>query len=1342
MRLAKLTVTGFKSFADKTEFTFDQPITGVVGPNGCGKSNVVDAIKWVLGERSSKALRGTEMLDVIFAGSAARKPLGMASVVLSFENPPITARSVETRPGAHAGEVALDADSGEAAGLGEHDPHSALDFSQRGRRALPIDADVVDVERRLYRDGTSEYLINAKRARLRDIRELFMDTGVGADAYSIIEQGKVDAMLMASPQERRTVFEEAAGVAKYRQRRVEAQRKLERTTANLGVAREQLDSTERRLRIVKGQATKARQFQALDARLRALRMTLGVRQFDELHARIAWLTAQLTGLDEVRTKALTALTQHEHAKQEAEFSRHELGESLRAAEATLAGANLSVQNAQERARSAGVAAEQLRQQLESDAKRLGEVEQREAQLKAAEDEAGTQLAELCERQAQGEEALSARSAARAQAQSALAGQRQQQGERRALVATLDRQRAGVLAGIEQGQRRTAGLREQAGRVESRLAAALAESQRLTGVRDGLTSSADAHRSSAAELDARAAELDARAQRLAGDRRELAGQLAQGEQAHARVESRRATLHEMVANRVGLAQAVRGVLDAKARGTGFASVQAVLADLIEADTRHAHIVEAALGPYLQALVVGTLADVPGMDQLAGLAGRVTFAAMHAPARDAGTREHAASSPSSGDQSVEPSAREPEVYIPGVSRVRGLVRPRTVGPRPGRETTSTAEPVPSELGSDVAGVAALLDRVLRATYLVGDLDAAMMLRASGLLGRPGEARFVTRAGEVLEADGRVTAGPVSTDDEAGGLLARRSELEDLATQAQSLQAQVRSQRAALGTLDADAASLASDLAQTRSALAEQRRLLAQDEARAEQMARELERLEREQVGHRSELDAHHARTAQSEAELTDLAQRALAMAAQLQEATQTLAELDASVARAQREAEDELEHITQAKVELGRLAEQLQGLRRERQRAEQQLADCQRQRQHFIEARAQRQDRLDQLAVEARQAQGLAEAGLAEVEAARAVVVTLASQRESAAALVAQASARLTESRASAERVQREWHSLEIAKREAEVKRENLEDRFEHELGTGLPALHAEFIQMLDAGQTEAVTLTMPDPDEGQREASELARTIKALGNVNLDAIEEEGTLAGRNEDLARQVQDLDAAQKQLADLIDKLDQASRGRFKETFELIQRHFAGEDGMFRKLFGGGKAEVRLMPLVKDGVETDQTDWLESGIEIIAKPPGKEPRSISQLSGGEKSMTAVALLMSIFRSKPSCFCVLDEVDAALDDANVDRFCRVVENFTDRSHFIVITHHKRTMHMANQLYGVTMQERGVSTRVSVKIDQVGADGRIAVEQSKGQGPTQAQTGDGALRRGLAAMTGAPAVVG
>ena len=314
MRLAKVTIAGFKSFADPVEIRFDSPKVGIVGPNGCGKSNIVDAIKWVLGERSAKSLRGEAMLDVIFAGSAGRKPLGAASVTLSFDNPVI-------RPDSK-------------------DPSH--------RRALALDTDTVDVGRRLYRDGRSEYLLNGTICRLKDVRELFMDTGVGANTYSIIEQGKVSAMLTGSPVERRTLIEEAAGVSKFKARKLEASRKLERTEVNLVRVREQLASTERRLRIVRGQAVKARKFKELDVRYRELRTELTLDQYHELQERLTGLTSRLADLNEQCRGLEVHLHELDEQSQQAELDRHERQEARQELDRRLSGNEGAVRQAEQR----------------------------------------------------------------------------------------------------------------------------------------------------------------------------------------------------------------------------------------------------------------------------------------------------------------------------------------------------------------------------------------------------------------------------------------------------------------------------------------------------------------------------------------------------------------------------------------------------------------------------------------------------------------------------------------------------------------------------------------------------------------------------------------------------------------------------------------------------------------------------------------------------------------------------------------------------------------------------------------------------------------------------------
>ncbi|MGD9688274.1 MAG: chromosome segregation protein SMC [Phycisphaerales bacterium] len=1305
MRLAKLTLAGFKSFADRTEFTFDEAITAIVGPNGCGKSNVVDAIKWVLGERSSKSLRGTEMMDVVFAGSAGRKPLGMASVTLTFDNPPMavgSAGAAQLGAALPADEAPADAEGESAEVAGTIDDASGVidagvRLGRNGlRRALPIESDTVEVERRLHRDGTSEYLINGKRARLRDIRELFMDTGVGADSYCIIEQGKVDAMLLAGPQERRVIFEEAAGVARFKARRIEATRKLERTESNLVRAREQLDSTERRLRLVKGQAAKARTFKQLDDELRSLRVALALHQYHDLRERLNGLTSQLAALESTRGEAQARVGELEASRQQAELARHELADQVRRLESERQAAEHAEQSARQHAAAETAAAQSAQAQLDHDQAALTDLESQQDQTAQAHARAEEQIAGLSDGLAGAERNLAELSARRAEVLERLASLRSDLGQARATAANIDRERAALLSAVEQDQRRAAVISEQLGRLGTKAAgnqqqrdAAAASIQESAGL-------AASHRADLEHAEREHADLLSRADRLAGDRRELADRLTEFEQRHARLEGRRATLAEMEQSRVGLGEAVKRALDARARGEGFGGVLGVLADAIDVDASMATAVEAALGENLQALIVRSAADVPGEAELAALGGRLIFAPMLAPGVP---------------------AIDDYMAMPGVTSIRGAVRLR------GHASDASD-------ASHQAGVSTLLDRLLARTFLVRDLEAATLLAAGPAAGSG--ARFVTRSGAVMEADGRVSAGPLSV--EAGsGVLARRSELAQIHADLARAAEQLEHERRTLLAADAEAAELSARVSESRLRAEQARRALGAEQVRSEHLASEAERLEREKNVLGEEIAALAERSLALDREQADVRERAESLGRLHAEQVDRVRAMEEHLAQVQAQAEAMVESMTQAKVEVGRAGEQLASVRRERQRLQAALDEGERRARNLRQQVAARSGAL----AEHRRA---VDESLVSANAARAAatqlegqVVTLRESLDRAAAQSAEVGEALVIAREHAQHVERDWHSVETSRREIEVRRETLEDRTNQEIGLDLATAYPAHRDLEDGLFPQGF-----DPPSAQARTDVLREEIRRLGNVNLDAIDEESQLAGQNEQLAAQVADLDSARTQLEDLIERLAEASRGRFEQTFRAVEEHFAGQDGMFRKLFGGGKAEIRLLPVVRDGVEspTGETDWLESGIEIIAKPPGKEPRSISQLSGGEKSMTAVALLMAIFRSKPSCFCVLDEVDAALDDANVDRFCRTIQAFTDTSHFIVITHHKRTMHSADQLYGVTMQERGVSKRVSVKIDQIGPDGRI---RSTAGGdvqdpPAPGHVPDGALRRGLAAL--------
>ncbi len=1335
MRLSKLTLSGFKSFADRTEFVFDDAVTGVVGPNGCGKSNIVDAIKWVLGERSSKSLRGKEMIDVIFAGSAGRKPAGMASVVLTFDNPilerpitldpepdaemdPQTDGEVDERAeeAPHLNGEAMEPDgeaSGDDDGLGsEEEGHGSASHAAREddagnetnsaapsaaeaadserlaadseesseivierpavrRRGLPVDTDTVEVERRLYRDGKSQYLINGKLARLKDIRALFLDTGIGADAYSIIEQGKVDAMLLASPTERRSIFEEAAGIARYKQQRTESLRKLEKTERNLEQTREQLSATERRLRIVKGQASKARRFQELDAELRAWRTALALEQYDELRSRLDGLTSRLSVLQVERDDAAGLVDELEQARQEAELARHDVLSAQRRLEQERSEARHGIETATQRRAMAERGLADHRRQAELDDARLKELADRLGELESELEDCRSQIAAKAEAVDEAERVLDAASTERAEAAQQLAGRKQELDAKRSGVARIERERTQLAASAEGESRRIESVREQRDRLGHRLA-------EIAGEREKLEVSAEEKEAGVASIEADAARLDAEAKaksesisRVAADRGQLAEQVAELEQRHIRLDSRRQTLQEMVESREGFGDAVREVLRRREAGEeAFGGVIAPLTDLIEADAEHAAQLEAALGPMLQALVVPSLDDLPSPEALASLEGRVVFLSLRGGA---------------GRLDIDPALR------PRVTSLRERVH--------GVEAGESVEP---------GAIDGLLDRLLGRSFGVQDLDTALLLGAGPMPG----CRFVTADGVVVEPDGRVIAGPTSGEDGAGGLLQRRSELASLEEELAGVDAALVAQRGALEGVDEEAAALSREEASLRQGLADRQRALVSERHALDRVRTDLERLSREQQRLEHERDGHESRLQSLESERAGLVERAEKLAGLLEDESAALAEMEKEAERFLARVEQAGEQATAAKVELGKLSEQLTAARREQGGIQLALDQARRQREqlerHAAEAR-ERTHENERIIAEASERIEACTAQEAEAEAElERVNAELAEADEKSRSI----GERLHGAREQAQRLDRDWQSIEIARREVEVKRETLEERAVEEDRLDLPLEHAAFKAMIASGGVARI-----DQDEASKTIAELRKDIRALGNVNLDAIAEEASLEERNEDLVRQVADLDEAREKLTALIGRLNIVCRDRFGEAFERIKNEFGGPNGMFRKLFGGGRAEVRLMPLIKevDGekVQTDEIDLLESGIEVIAKPPGKEPRSISQLSGGEKTMTAVALLLSIFRSRPSCFCVLDEVDAALDDANVERFGRVVRQFTDRSHFIVITHNKRTMTIADRLFGVTMQERGVSTRVSVRFEQVGEDGEINAKASR-----------------------------
>jgi chromosome segregation protein len=1235
MRLEKLTLSGFKSFADPTEFTFEEPVIGVVGPNGCGKSNVVDAIKWVLGERSARSLRGTAMLDVIFAGSAARKPAGMASVTLTFSNPERDAAAEaawrEEDSAAHEldremieeEDRAEEAEARRRATFVDPDPEighegkSPIRRDVAARRWLPIDTDEVAVTRRLHADGRSEYLINGRKCRLKDIRELFLDTGIGTDAYSIIEQGKVDAMLLANPQERRTILEEAAGVARFRVRKVEAARRLDHAERSLVAVREQLAGTERRLRIVRGQAEKARRFEELDARRRELRRTLLLEQFHELAVRLEGLTSELVRIEQERAEITRTLGDLQERRERTEIGR-DAGETLAAA-------------------------------AEAEAEARREVER----LGSDRAEGASALVESQAKLERSQESLSRLGSERSQ---------------------LAARHAGAVERVESLVR----LREDLDHREAPLERSLAEERTRRDEAAAAQSEAERGRDEAraelAEIGRRAAEIDER-------RGALVEQLDRLRDRRTSVVSRRRLLEEWRQSGEGLDDAVRTVISHPDR---FPWVIGLVGDLLETERVDAALVEAALGSDLQCFATDRRGDVAaGVSTVTEAGGGVSFlpfdAADPRPARS------------------RPLPRE-------AVAIRTLVR------------------VPAHL-------AWLADRLLDDVFAAPTLEHALRWTSRG--GPLEGARVVARDGSVVSREGtiRIAHAAAGAGRRRGnhGWMERRAEAVELARELSEIEAEIAGLSTSEGTLATALEGNRGEAEACSTRIEDSGRRAVEHQVVAERAAAATERLEQEAARLAEQRTELQERFAAANTERDRLAEQQDSLAG-LAEDLQTEVETARDTTSRDRAHLDEItERLNDARESLATRSSEAESSRRRRWDLEQEIEEARRQDavlRDQLQRRADQRERHRETIAEAVEAAGRADAEaetlVAEVEAANRAA-------EEAEAAAREVTERLDGVRERASQVERNHHAIEMSRRELEVRRETLEEQSLEELELDVAQAYRPYREDRDLAGGTAVDL-----ESAREEAETLRREIATLGNVNRDAIAELSELEGRHDDLRKQVEDIDEARGRLEELIERLDEVSRSRFERTFNRVREHFAGTDGMFRKLFGGGSAELALVP-----DEQGHIDWLESGIEIRAKPPGKEPRVLDQLSGGEKAMTAVALLMSIFRSRPAPFCILDEVDAALDEANVERFCQAIRPFLDRSHFIVITHHKRTMSHCDRLYGVTMPQRGVSRRVAVRLEEVRGDGSIAqaaveraaredapplVETFAGEVPTEAAT--------------------
>jgi chromosome segregation protein len=1266
--LKRLELLGFKSFADKTVFEFAPGLTAVVGPNGSGKSNVVDAVRWLLGEQSAKSLRGGEMTDVIFNGSSTRKSLGMAEVTMVFDNRP---RS--NTPGEMGdGKWEMGNEEGPA-GSSSSFPISHLPAPISDQKGpLNIQADEVQVTRRVYRDGVGEYLINGRPCRLKDVKDLFLGSGAGAHAYSIIEQGRVDALLQASPVDRRAIFEEAAGISRFKAKKVESLRRLERVETNLQRLADIIAEVDKQLRSVKLAAGKARSYQEYTARLRELRVAVGLHEYHELTTE---LTAEEAALADVRRRLAESMTRAELWDSDARSAEEALGAveaALRAADGRLAAARQRIAGHRAALASERTAAAELGAALLRARQRTASEQARAAAVAASAHAAASDYHAEADRrndQAARVADLEAEQAERAELLESLRRQEQADGEElfewnlqetqwRNEVVQLEGKRADRARERDAKQRRSeetlgelgsidlelAGLEAAEGEAETRLATAKEALAANRRERERLRAEADRLAQVHAELRAQRSGLASRVEVLEGLERSLEG----------------------------LGTGVREVLGLLAAGPDGADadplagqVVGLVADLLTVPRELAPLIDLALGDAAQRFVVrdGTALDAV-LRSRAPLAGRVSFLPLAGPTDDV-------------DAPADLTGHAAEWAAARADRLVRCERP------------------------DLAG---LPERLLGRTLVVANLAAARAgaarLRAAGREGY----RFVTRAGELLEADGTLTVGAHHAE---AGILSRKSELRELRAAAEVLDqrivacdfelAEVRERAEAT---EAPAWELEQEIAALGQRAGDLRERMARHKARRDDLRDEVE-VSRGELGliveEIAELE-EKAREAKVRSE--DAGRQLAAVKARLAACTQALRTGEADRQRA-------VVTLTEGKVALGQMDERLRALADRYQRLD---ADHRQRLADLAALEGQAADAATRLAA-CELAQLAASAGLAdahrELDAAESEAAGLAARRDAEVARRRELSEQAQAARGAWQALQDEAHGHDLRASELRHRRDAAAARLAEDYQVDLAAEYAarngngemgngkeeEPAAAGDPGAGADATALSPLPfpishlDSVQEEIAELRRKLSRLGSVNLEALDELVEVERRAAGLQSQFDDLAAARDTLTDIITRINTDSRRLFTETFAAVRAHF---QELFRKLFGGGMADV---------VPDNPDDLLESGLEIVARPPGKELRSISLMSGGEKTMTAVALLLAIFRSKPSPFCLLDEVDAALDEANTERLSAVLREFLVLSQFIIITHHKRTMAAADVLYGVTMQESGVSRRVAVRFE-------------------------------------------
>ena len=1198
--LKALELSGFKSFADKTRFEFPAGITVIVGPNGSGKSNIVDAIKWVLGEQSAKSLRGKDMSDVIFKGAGGdngRKPANSATATIVLENK---------------------------------------------ERRFPYDADEVNVSRRVYRSGEAEYLINGETCRLKDIRNMFRGTGIGTDAYSLIEQGKVERMLHANPKERRAIFEEAAGISRFKAKKVEAERRLSRVEGNLIRLADIVEEVGSRYRSVKSQASKASKYKEHSDRLQELRTFVGLKDWRAFSGKLDEIHSNKSNFLETIEKLKSTIAEKDTESKGLENQLEKLSAALLEQQETLALKRERIAEEKSKITLNEARLKDVLDRRESLELQLSKSEERTTEFKKRIESANTDLSSAeslvknstselvqCESELEGFDT---------QLQELQLASQTKRSESSTLIALISELGRFVSADDSKAatfKARQSQLSNEISQVQSILAARRQELQRHVDEKTKLETEAASKDTALAEarakLDQAKQDRIANSKKLTTLEKELAG------------KTQRATvLQELEKKLEGVNAGAKQLLEkAKSAESGpFKEIIGVVADLVSVNVQHAGIVDVALGSAAQYIVVdGTqLQDQLAQRQLR-VKGRVGFIQLDAPTT---------------------LGADPNADLNGESGVIG---------RADRLVQVNAQFAP------------FIRKLLGGTWIVKTLADAIKLRENGQK----RVRFVTLDGEIVESDGTVVVGPKAV---VTGLVSRRSELRQLHREISELQEQQQTTSTKLDEIrDAEEKfdSHVQNLISENTKLSNQ---LSDKSVRAAEAEKQINEADEKLTGSKTELATIQSSLSETAAQLASNQSQLLGNESQLKLLHQFIADNETQTESTRGQRTECERKATVAKVQLAKHEQQLESLKLRQQSDADEFEQLQIEFDR-VKAQLQTDQQSEQNAREETETAGTQLADLEKtLEETNAALEETNQKRAELDSSRRELVKSLHSERDKLRKSEDALHQSDLEKNQLVMQREQMAERLQEDYGIEIASLE----------QQQETETELAERDKIDEEITQLRKKIGSIGSVNLDALAELEDLESRYTEMDQQYQDLVQAKQHLESIISRINSDSRRLFLETIEAIRGNF---QRLFRQTFGGGQADI----ILEEGV-----DPLEAGVEIIATPPGKPEFNNSLLSGGEKALTAVSLLMSIFQFRPSPFCVLDEVDAPFDEANIGRFIDVMKSFLGWTKFVIVTHSKKTMTSATTLYGVTMQESGVSKRVSVRFEDVSEDGEISDE--------------------------------